>query len=398
VQRRSSVPFKNEPMQASSGVRNVAISGAGPAGLAAALTAVRAGLGVTVFERADDVGARFHDGFQGLENWTTEGDVLDELGTLGIEPTFEHAACRETVIFDPSGREHVYRSPQPIYYIVRRGSGPGTLDQSLKAQALNGGVEIRFNQACRHLPNGGIVAEGPHGADAIAVGYLFDTDAADGAYSAISDRLAAKGYAYLLVHGGRGTVASCLFDDFHREKTYLERTVDFFKDRVGVRMTNPRQFGGIGNFTVPRTARQGGLLFAGEAVGFQDALWGFGMRYALVSGHLAARAFVEGNPESYDRRWKRRFGGLLRTGIVNRYLYARLGDNGYVGLTRVLDRTDDVREWLRQHYTATVLKRALFPLASWSVRTHRKTVVCVMDGCDCTWCRCQHTVASAGGA
>lgn len=383
-------------MDPSSRVAPLVISGAGPAGLAAALTAAKAGVAATVFERAGDVGTRFHDDFQGLENWTTEGDVLDELGAIGIEPTFDHAPFRETLIFDPSGREHVYRSPRPIYYIVRRGHGVGTLDHSLKVQALAKGVDIRFNETCRHLPDGGIVAEGPRGSDAIAVGYVFTTDAADGVYGAVSDTLAPKGYAYLLICGGRATIASCMFEDFHNEKTYLDRTAEFFSERVGVRMMNPRRFGGAGNFTVPRSARHGALLFAGEAAGFQDPLWGFGMRYALLSGHLAARALVEGKAHTYDRRWKRRLGGLLRAGVVNRYLYARLGDQGYVGFTRLLDRADDVGVRLRRHYAPTPLKRALFPLANWSVRTHRKATACVVDGCDCTWCRCQHATTFAG--
>ncbi len=335
------------------------------------MSIARSGRHAIVHERAPEVGGRFHDDFQGLENWTTARDVLDELASFGIEMDFDHAPFHETVVFDPAGRPHRYRSPKPLYYLVRRGSGPGTLDASLKAQALDCGVEIRFKDPKPHLPEGGIVAAGPRGADAIAVGYVFDTDAADATYGAVGDHLAPKGYAYLLVQGGLGTVAVCLFDDFHNERTSLERTVAFFQDRVGIDIMNPRRFGGTGNFTVPQTARRGCVLFAGEAAGFQDPLWGFGMRYAMVSGCLAARAALSGDLALYDRSWQSRLGGQLRRGIVNRYLYARFGDRGYAALLHLLDRAPDVRAQLRDYYGTSLAGRLLYPWAHHGIRSRR---------------------------
>jgi flavin-dependent dehydrogenase len=347
------------------------ILGAGPAGLAAAITAARAGRQVVVFERRRDVGRRFHDDFQGLENWSTPGDVLEELAALDVEPTFEYAPVRETVAFDPSGRTHVYRSERPFYYLVRRGPGPGTLDASLKAQALALGVEIRFGEDKRgaELAGGGIVAVGPRRAGAIVVGYVFETDAADGAYGAMSDRLAPAGYAYLLVSRGRGTIASCMFAEFRDEQACLERTVEFFHRHVGVTMRAPRRFGGTASFALPRTARRGPLLLVGEAAGFQDPLWGFGMRYALLSGHLAAGVLAAGRPQDYDRLWKERFGGALATGVVNRFFYARLGERGYAWLLGRLDRAADPRAWLRRMYGPSLFKRMLVPLVDRSVRS-----------------------------
>lgn len=374
------------------------VSGAGPSGLTAALVANRAGRSVLVHERSMEVGHRFHDDFQGLENWTTDGDVLEEIASLGIDLSFDHTPFRDVVLFDARGREHRYRSSQPLFYLVRRGPGEGTLDASLKAQALAQGVEIRFGEAQRHLPGGGIVAEGPHGADAIAVGYVFATSAADGVYGVLSDRLAPKGYSYLLVCQGRGTVASCMFDDFHQERLYLERTVEFFRERVGFDMQHARRFGGAGNFTVPTSARQGGMLFVGEAAGFQDALWGFGMRYALLSGGLAARALLSDGREDYDDLWRARLGGLLRTGIVNRFLYGKLGDAGYTGFARMLGRAEDPRAWLGRRYRPSLPTRLLYPIARRAVQSSRRQASCPDDGCDCTWCRCQHPAAPGTGA
>lgn len=366
----------------------VEIVGAGPAGLAAALSVARRGGRAVVSERHTGVGARFHGDFQGLENWTTEGDVLEELADLGIEPTFEHAAFRECVFFDPEEREHAYRSLKPLWYLVRRGAAAGSLDRSLEAQALAAGVEIRFGEARTHLPEGGIVAHGPHRADAIAVGYVFETDRADAALGAVSDVLAPKGYAYLLTCRGRGTVATCLFADFHNEKTYLERTVEFFRKKAGLEMRAPRPFGGYGNVFSAAEPRKGRLLYVGEGAGFQDALFGFGMRFALLSGHLAARAWMEGRPWAYDRLWQRRFGGLLKQAVVNRYFYEKLGDRGYGAFLGGIDRAPDGRDWLHRHYAPRGLKLLFHPLARRRLARKPELVVGCIEGCDCTWCRC----------
>jgi flavin-dependent dehydrogenase len=371
------------------------IIGAGPAGLSAAITVAMAGRRAIVHERRPDVGCRFHGDFQGLENWTTRGDVIEELEGMGISADFEKAPVNDLVFFDPTGREHTcHSSTRPFFYLVRRGSQYGTLDLTLRRQAVALGVDIHFGDAVDHLPQGGIIAHGPRNSDAVAVGYTFDTNMPDGIFGAISENLATKGYSYLLVHKGRGTIAACLFSDFHNEKVYLERTLDFFREKTGVTLRSARPFGGTGNFIISRTARRGNLLFAGEAAGFQDALWGFGMRYAVVSGHLAARALVQNEPEVYDRGWNRRFGGTLSTSIVNRYLFEKAGVPEIMRLFDKVDRTSDPRELLRKQYNVTFWKSMLSPLARRAF-LKRERPDCALETCDCTWCRCQHELALA---
>lgn len=374
----------------------IEISGAGPAGLAAALSVTAAGQRALVYERRADVGGRFHGDFQGLENWTTRGDVLKELATMGIDTGFERLPVREIVCFDPEGTARTFRSQQPLFYLVQRGNQPGNLDHALKQQALAAGVEIRFNTPASHFPNGGVVTEGPHRADAIATGYLFETDMADGIYAAISDELAAKGYAYLLINRGRGTLATCLFDDFHHEREYLERCAAFFDRHVGLRMNNPRRFGGSGNFALPKSARKGNLLYAGEAAGFQDPLFGFGIRWALLSGTAAGQALATGDLGQYEKTWKQRLRPFHETAATNRWFYDRLGNRGYQVTLHAFPKGGDVRDWVHRAYAPRLWKRAWYHLV---VSRRATPLLNPHEDCDCTWCRCKrHMQASANSS
>ncbi len=373
----------------------ITISGAGPAGLAAAITLAKAGQRVIVYERHAEVGSRFHGDLQGLENWTTTGNVLQELAGLGIETSFSATPFHDVTLFDPEGHEHHYHSPQPMAYIVHRGAAAGTLDSGLKDQALNAGVEIRFGKTCRQLPAGGIDAGGPHGADAIGVGYLFETDMADGAYVALSNQLAPGGYAYLLIQGGQGTLMSWMYADFHNEKIHLQRCEEFFYDKMKLEMKNPRHTGGAANFLYPRSARKGGLLYAGESAGFQDALWGFGMRYAMLSGCLAAKALLADRPEDYDRLWHKRLGGQLQAVLVNRYFYQRMNDRGFNlllnSIDRAMQRKPDGRRWLHDYTALRFWKALCFPFINRLHHSKRSAPDASAEDCDCTWCRCQHS-------
>jgi flavin-dependent dehydrogenase len=345
----------------------ILIAGAGPAGLAAALTVAKAGRQAVVYERHPEVASRFHGDFQGIENYSTRGDALEELRAIGIEPDFEVTPFPEAVIYDDRGREFRYRGSAPLFYMIRRGTEPGMLDARLKAQAVAAGVEIRFRQPfpASAVGDGGppaVLATGPRGSYAIVVGYIFRTSLPDMVLGSLADDLAPKGYAYLVTHGGIGTIASCLFTDLPNYQRYLDRTVEFYRSRVGVELCDARRFGGYGMVRLERTAQSPAGLLAGEAAGFQDALWGFGLRYAMGSGHLAAASILEGDPASYDRRWQRRFRGLIQSSFVNRYFYERLGNRGYRVFLSRLSASSDARDWLHNHYASSAWKSLFFRL------------------------------------
>ncbi len=367
---------QNDPIQ---------IAGAGPAGLSAAITLARAGRQVIVHEAQANVGWRFKHDFQGLENWTTQRDVLQVLADDGITTDFDILPGKKGMAYDAWGQGYPIQSTTPFFYLVVRGPGPGSLDDALLRQAQALGVEVRFKSRVKKLPFPAILATGPKAADAIAVGYHFDTDMEDGFWVICDNNLAPGGYAYLLVWNGKGTVKTCMFSDFKQEKKYVENTVAAFERLAGLEMKNPVHHGGVGNFYVPQRAYAGKRPVVGEQAGFQDTLWGFGMRHAITSGILAARSFVE--EADYDAMWRAEFNGQLRVSIVNRALYNMLGNHGYRWFLKRISAKQNIRKSLYGQYHPGFIKTLLYPWANHSVKRLRSDSDCEHIDCECVWCR-----------
>lgn len=367
----------------------IQIAGAGPSGLAAAITLAHAGLRVIVSEAQSEVGHRFQRDLQGLENWTTKQDVLSWLHGHGLTTDFEMLACHHGTAFDAQGKPHEINSPKPLFYLLERGPEQNSLDHALLTQARELGVEVRFNNRINYIEGDGILAIGPKAADAIAVGYHFDTDMENGFWVICDDNLAPKGYAYLLVMNGRGTVKSCMFSGFKQEQLYVERTIKTFKRLVGLKMLNPRPHGGVGNFLLPSMVLHGGHPVVGEQAGFQDTLWGFGMRYAIYSGILAAQSLLTGS--DYEAMWKRELRPQLETSVVNRALYGLLGNPGYRFILAMLAGNKEPRAVLRHHYNPIWIKRLILPWARSRYSSRRKNKSCNHADCTCVWCRGEGT-------
>ena len=368
--------------------KEIDIVGAGPAGLVAAINLAKAGVRVTLHEAASGVGHRFHRDFQGIENWSTEADLRDLLAGINVKINFRFEPYKGGVFFSPCLERRQIRTREPLFYLVERGGEEGCLDFGLLQQAREAGVKIICNARSWAVNQGGVIAIGPRAADAIAKGIVFETDVSDEAYAIIDDRLAPKGYAYLLTNNGSATLATVIFRDFRNEKSYFDRTLETFRKLVPMTMKNVREFGGYGNFFLRPSAIEGKKVYLGESAGFQDALFGFGMRYAMTSGFLAAQSIING--ASYDKLWKGSLLPQLRTSLSNRMIYELLTNRGYEFIFRRIATRSDLRDSLRQQYNRSFWKSGLFPVASYIGNLLKRMRVedksCHHENCACVWC------------
>jgi len=340
----------------------ITIAGAGPAGLAAAIYLARGGRKVRVLERAPHVGSRFFGDQQGIENWSRKQDALDELSALGIRTSFTSTAVNQIHYTGPARQLVELKDSAPFFYLVRRGNTAGSLDCSLYEQALAAGVEVQFGRRCAP-DRADIMATGPRGISGVALGYVFATDSPPQALLFFDNELAPGGYAYLLISNGCGTLATTFPRNFRLARLYLQRTVAAATALVGLRMHQPRLFGGRGHFYLAQQFRTGFTLISGEAAGLQDFFMGFGIRYALLSGILAARSILE--HVDYEDLIRSHFHELMQTSVVNRFAFEQLGNRQLDWLCKIVARVAEPRAFLYRRYRPSWKKRLLFPLACW---------------------------------
>ncbi|MFH1722216.1 MAG: NAD(P)-binding protein [Candidatus Altiarchaeota archaeon] len=344
-------------------MKEIKILGAGVSGLTAAINISKAGFDVEVFEKEKDVGQRFSGDFQVIENWVHREDILDIIKKMNLDLDFSPKPLDNLMIFGPKGKKFVLTSKHKSgAYIVQRGPGKGSLDCCLKNQALKSGVKINFNSGVKP-EDADIVATGPNIITCIASGINFSTNNQDTEAWIIDDEVVPKAYSYLVIRGGCGTIASVIMSNFNDQQKYMGGAVDKFKKYLDIELRDSKPFIGHGGFSVTAKKQLGGRLFVGEAGGFQDKLFGFGLRYAIESGYYAARSIIE-NRDYEDVLVKSELVDQQKSSVVNRFLYERLGNVGYRFLLNHWASRKDVEGYMRGWYTLPSWKKYSYRLIS----------------------------------
>jgi flavin-dependent dehydrogenase len=341
------------------GASTVRIAGAGLSGLSTAIGLARLGHRVDVFEKNTDSGMLRHADWDAIENWTTEQDVLTSINQWGIMPTFEYRTPFSFEVYDAQGECQIVNLQQPLFYLVNRGSQAGSVEQALKAQALEYGVTIHY-QHPRSQGEVDVWAAGARSASFfLGAGLTFRTSHSDTVMVLVDTFLAPKAYAYLVIVDGFGTLSTVLTSGFNQARTYLNRCMQAFRRYKSFTINHVKMSSGFGGLVSAIWKPITRPLVVGEAGGFQDFLWGFGIRHALHTGHLAARALDEGI--DYVQLVNRAIRPFVRASLLNRAFYDLAGNRTYRIMIRYFASQPNLRKHLRGFYRGAILERIFRP-------------------------------------
>lgn len=304
------------------------IMGAGLSGLAAATTLAKAGVEVHVHDIREDSGKRFDGDFQALENWSMDADFFDQLRSWGYDPS-EFKATEFSVVdlIHPDDEISKTHTPGIAYRIVERGTSDHTIDQGFKRMAIAAGANLHYKSRVKE-EDCQIIACGPKGTSAVAYGEIFNTKHPNHIAFQMNDKLAPGSYSYLIIIDGVGLICTCLWRKQKGSDRFLNETIAWYQDKYPeIDMEPIKRVGGKGDFTINKNYFQDGRYYVGESGGLQDFMWGFGMRMAVWSGHLAAEDIL-GNC-NYEKEVRKQLMPYVKTSVANRFLMNRVGDRTF---------------------------------------------------------------------
>ncbi len=348
---------------------SVKILGAGPAGLSAAINLSHNGYNVDIFERNLDVGSSIKGNLQGLENWSEDQDVIEEFKNMNIKTNFLCVPFNDLRITN-SKENWDFSCKRPAFYIVNRGIAENSFDNGLKEQALDNGVNIRFGETAP-ISDVDIIATGgdPKFKFAVGKGISFETEHENVAVGLVNNYHAFKGYSYLLVSNGFGCIATVLFEGFQDLNKYFKRTLNEFQTNFDLKQKYPHQFSGYGSFS-NRITKKKDQIMIGEIAGFQDLLWGFGIRNAVKSGFIASKNILEGNEcKDYYKIAEKYFKPKLNSSIVNRFIWEKFASNNYSLILNRIHNSKDPLNYLKSFYNFNFFQKLTYPFALFYMKT-----------------------------
>jgi len=348
----------------------IKIAGAGISGLTSAINLAKNGYDVVVYEK--DKSFR-KDNICAVRNYDLKKDALEEFRGCGVDLK-PHSKVGRVIKFSPnhSAEEH---SKKTVFYIFERGSTENSIENQLYMKAKDLGVRIFMGEPINEK-GVDIVATGDRRMDIFAYGQMYkELDIpADTAYVIYNDLYAPRGYIYILTANDRTVVVSVSFkkDEFR----YLPAKFSSFliKNQFVRDLTEGKEpikrISGFGNYDILKNAEENGRCYVGGRGFFMDASKGFGIRYAIITGHLAAKSIA--NNLNYDRLWKNVLKGELERNFKRRILLNGFTDKDYDLMLERIGSEADIEGYVKETRKSKKHVDLLFPFYMWKWKLKNK--------------------------
>jgi flavin-dependent dehydrogenase len=300
-------------------MHDVIVVGGSVSGLSCATFLASEGLDVLVLEKSSAIGAHVNENLQGFPFY--------EVDKVHIKIP-KDKPVKKVHIWSPDEERIELNFAEPILYLVERGPGD-SFDSYLADKAVAAGAEIRLNSKVIEVSvgdtsfegvrtSGGeffeskyiVAADGPVssmrkmvGIDSLGIkGIGYGLKMSDVSVEALSVNIilgtdvAPGGYGYVVGYpdGKYATVAICCRPKCMQTK--LKAYFGVFRNLIASLLeeaTEIHPFSGVVTCGDGRqTVAKGNVLFIGEAGGFQDPLFGFGMAPGIRSAKLCADIIV----------------------------------------------------------------------------------------------------------
>ncbi len=282
------------------------------AGLAAAVRLAEAGKHVKVLESADRIGSPAGPHTEGLRTYGRV-DVLAELRTHRI-PIQPFATAHTTIRRSP---HHMNLLRGPAYHLIARGGQDGCLDRQLFDRARRAGADFRLGVSAE-VGEADIVASG-RPSDRLSlysVGYTFSREGSsmeEGTlYALLDNDIAPGGYFAMAPGPSANSLYTVAWTDLDppslRRRVAAAERLPWVRELLGTSRKVGEVEGGayFAEDPIADAVAPSGVLRVGEAAGFQDPIAGYGVRYALLTGAIAAETILYG--QDYRAMLREAFG------------------------------------------------------------------------------------------
>ncbi len=332
-------------------MKAISIAGAGVGGMTAAFLLASKGYPVKIYEKCKTIGGSRHGDFEGIENWIYSTPPESFFSQLHLPwAKLDKTSVYEFSVHTGLNSPYQVKSSQPFFHMIRRGGEKNDLDTYLYELCLEKNVEFFFNQDAPECMD--IVATGSKNANAYIQGISFKTELKNQVHLLLGDTYAPKGYAYLIILNGRGTLASA-FKKSKYSTSPLENSLQYFNS-IGLPIPKGGSFAGRGSFSFPIGNTMSHPYLIGERGGFQDFLFGFGIRMAMASGQAVAYKIMGLNLKA--NRLMKEINRKRKLSYMNRILYERLTDKQKLGLTKRFSQATNPLKILSQIYQWNIRK------------------------------------------